>query len=322
MTDTLRWHIIHLIKIVIVSCLLVGCMNNENNSQPKESSPQSLTDFGKLIVSRPAPDLEHLAERSAPGRRGEDATEAFFDILKLRDIGDARGVPVLETIIAAHANSTRIHGYAAAQALFCIDRPEAHKVLSKYLLSSSYRAKLGINYTFHWEMDKSKRNSFIERYHLKNLSKDLSLKLNAETHPDKGGQRIDFTLTIRNTSDKPFRIIDRKAYLGELLYFRDESGHFARTFETVDYDMSMPTWLELAPEGYHKFSITVYVSGDDELKYYTNDVAYDISKIGRFEIYAMLEAPPLTKAQRETLEFDNPWVGRAVSKPTEIVTRK
>jgi len=113
MPDTLRWHNIHLIKIVIVvSCLLVGCTNNDNDSQPKDSLPQSLTDFGKLIVSRPVPDLEDLAERSAPDRRGEDATEAFYDILKLRDIGAAKGVPVLEEIIATHTNSTRIHGYA------------------------------------------------------------------------------------------------------------------------------------------------------------------------------------------------------------------
>ena len=127
---------------------------------------------------------------------------------------------------------------------------------------------------------------------------------------------------MRNTSDNPFWIIDRNVYLGEMLYFRDESGNFALTFETVDYDMPMPTWLELTPEANHKFNITVYVSGGDELKYYTNDVAYDISNVGRFEVYAMLEAPPVTNAQRETLKFDNPWVGRAVSKPIEIVTSK
>ena len=107
-------------------------------TQPAGSSP---TTFREILATRAAPDLRTLAERSDPNRTGPGAKEAFYDILKLREIRDANAVPVLENILADHSSSHRIHRSAAAQALFCIDTPAAHKVLAGPLLAGRYPAR-------------------------------------------------------------------------------------------------------------------------------------------------------------------------------------
>ena len=106
--------------------------------QPAEGSPKT---FREILATRAAPDLRTLAERSDPNRMGPEAAEAFYDILKLREIRDANAVPVLERILADHPSSHRIHRFAAAQALFCIDTPAAHKVLAGQLLAGRYPAR-------------------------------------------------------------------------------------------------------------------------------------------------------------------------------------
>lgn len=289
-------------------------------TQTTNSASQPHTELSQLITNRPAPDLERLAERSAPDRRGDDATEAFHDILKLRDVGDAAAVPVLEKILAAHAGSTRIHGFAAAQALFCIGTPEAHAILSKHLLSSRYMATLGIDYAFQWEMDDAKRDRFIEQYHLKNLSDDLTLELSSDTHQDTDTMQIKFSLTCRNKSDKSFRIKDTIVFCGRMLYFRSDDGRFIQPVvdESWRYDLPPDEWLELTPGASHRFDIPVEVTHGEVLKARTYDVIYGLGASGRFTVVAMIEILPLSKSQREYLTFDNPWIGRAVSKPLDI----
>lgn len=317
-----RQHVNYLITFTMVICLFVACGSSETDSYAMGRSSNSLTDFEKLIADRPSPELEHLADRSSPEVKSTDAIEAFYDILKLRDIGGDDALPVLEKIMASHVDSTRIHGYAAAQALFCIGTQRAREILSKYLLDSHYLASQGIDYAFHWQMNDSKRNSFIDQYHLKNLSDDLKLDLNADVQRDQDLQRISFTLTLQNNSDKPFRIVNNNFYLGRMLYFRSEKGHFFRAVETVDYDMPMPEWLQLAPGDSHVYEINVNVSIKDKLKYESGDVAYEIDETGKFKVYGMLEAPPPTQKQIENLMFENVWSGRAVSKPIEVTITK
>lgn len=322
----------NIVLLAIILCIAMPGCSQKSGGQADEAD----TEFAKLLASRPVPDLERLAERSAPSRTGKDATEAFYDILKLRNVGGPKAVPVLERIMAENLYSTRIHGYAAAQALFCIGAPEAHKILSKYLFSEQYFAGLGIDYTFHWEMDKSKRDGFIERYHLKNLSKDLAVKLDVKTHKDKNELRLDFTATLCNTSKKPFWIRDKQIYLGDMLYFQSESGRFARSFEPVKYDIPMPNWIELAPGASHQYNISVYARriGEQKLPYWgksknatllleTRDMVYDILEAGKFKVYAMIEAqPPTKKVQLGKMGFDNLWSGRAVSRPIMVDIRE
>ena len=297
------------------------------------------TSFEKLLARRPAPDINTLAERSAVDRTGEDAMDAFYDILKLRKTRESNAVPVLEHILADHANSLRIHGYAAAQALFCIGTPEAHAVLARYLLSTGYDASLGINYAFHWQMDEAKRDGFIERYHLTNLSNDLLLKIEAESKEEGKRRWLAFTLTMKNISDKPLRIRDQRMYLdqrmhlGSLLFFRSADGRYARTL-TKRCRLGWPPrpkWIELKPAATRQVQIDVDVKRAEGLGHAypllskgatlaldTDDVAFDTVGAGEFSVCAMLEVTAQTAAQIKVLGCAKPWSGRAVSEPVLV----
>src|SRR5687767_13565781 len=74
--------------------------------------------YREIIDERQAPQIEGLAERASPEQEGKTATEAFWDLLKLRDFPQAAAVPELVKILEAHDKSNRIHRFAAAQALF------------------------------------------------------------------------------------------------------------------------------------------------------------------------------------------------------------
>lgn len=307
MNDANRFAALRFVLTSVLIVLIAGCTND---------APDSYAD---LIASRPAPNLDTLAERSRPGQSHEIELEAFPDILKLREVGDASAVPVLEEIIVADAHSGRIHAYAAAQALFCIDTPEAHAIISKFLLTSSYPAQQGIFYTFYWEMREPERSSFIDRYHLKVLSQDLNVELSFISSRTEGAQEIVFTVKASNTSNKAIRISDLQVYQGLVLHFRDDSGSFRQGHQTVEYGMPMPKWLELAPGAIHQFDIIVTVEFGEDMASHTNDVGYDLDKPGRFEVYALVEAGKPTAAQLDYLKFNNLWWGRAVSKPIEVV---
>lgn len=298
-----------------------------------ENNQQSQSDFMKLISERPVPDLETLAERSSPDKDYIDQnipTEAFYDILKLRDIGDSKAVPVLKKIMSENINSTRTLGFAAAQALFCIGTSQAHEVLSKYLLNDQYHAGLSINYTYHWEMDKKKRNTFIEQYHLKNLSKNMEIKLVIKKNKDGNGQQLNLTITLKNISQESYKIRDKKVYLAKMIYLQSKNGQFMQWQQPVKYGMPMPKWIELAPgenQQYH-FNIAIKPKGTQKLPYFekndsstifleTTDMICGIEK-GEFKVYAMVEEQPLSKESLEFWKFDNTWIGRAVSEPITV----
>jgi len=319
------------ILIGVVVCLAVALALRTQFGGEAEPEGKS---FRELIRERPAPDLERLAERAAPGLRGQDAMDAFRDILKLRETKAPKAVPVLQQILDAHVGSTRIHGFAAAQALFCIGTPEAHEVLSKYLLSGKYPVDGGINYAYHWEMSEPERSQFIEQYHLRNLSDDLRVTLERKEPQEPTTTEFVFVMTLKNTSNKPFRV--RKArHIGRHLVFRSEGGRYARNVETVTLYLVLPpeAWRELVPGATCEFEIPVTVSRIEQVKRrwpkkwlsdnaklvaHTKDVAYDIIKPGKFQVRALFAETPLTAAQVRVLGFDNAWSGRAVSEPVTV----
>jgi hypothetical protein len=324
MNRTFHTHFVILLTIIICVFIHIGCTSRDRQA----TDETSLKEFGKIIEQRPAPDLERLAERSAPGNEGKDATEAFYDILKLRDVGNAKAIPVLEKILSDHTNSTRIHGYAAAQALFCIGTPEAHRILSKYLLNKNYFAGLSINYIYYWEMDKSKRDSFIEQYHLKNISQDMTIKISARSV----GQQLIFTVTLTNTSKEPYRILDKRIHLGEMVFFESKNGRYfdGSMYAIPGYGAEWPNWIVLKPGEPHQYNIVMEVSANtnksaisekDEhvaLILRTDDFVYGLDKPGEFKVYAMYENQPISKEYLEKMDFDNPWSGRAVSEPIVV----
>jgi len=313
--------------ITILNLIILSSCAKEDNSQNKEKSQ---SEFMKLVSQHPAPDIETLAERSSPNYDFTDQnsiTEAFYDILKLRDIGDSKAIPVLEQIIKDDNYKGRIHSYSAAQALFCIGTPQAQKVLDQYLLTPKYSSSQGIRYIFAYEMDRSKRKDFIEKYHLVNLSKDLEIKLNAE----KNGNQVNLAITLKNISGKPYHVLDKQIYLANMIFIQSPNGDFLQWLESIRYDVPMPNWTEFAPGESRNYNITIaikpkgtqksnYYKNDDNIKIFleTNDMICGLETPGEFKFYAMVEQEPLSKESLDYWQFDNPWIGRAVSEPVTL----
>jgi hypothetical protein len=311
-------------KAILFFVILNFCLQNGCAKQ---------SEFMKLVEARPAPDLETLAERSSPENDNDPNTtiEAFYDILKLRDIGDNKAVPVLEQIIKDDNYRGRIQSYAAAQALFCIGTPEANKVLSQYLLTPKYNASMGIRYIFAYEMDKTKQKGFIEQYHLKNLSKDMEIKLSAEKNKDENGQKQKLTITLTNISKDSFQIRDKQVYLADMIFLQSKNGEFIQWFQPVMYNMPMPKWIELTSGKSLQYNISLAVKpkGKQKLLYFgkndhpiifleSNDMICGLEKPGEFKFYAIVEQEPLSKESLDYWKLDNPWIGRAVSEPVTV----
>ena len=261
-------------------------------------------------------DLATLPERAARNYPGSQ--EPFEQILKLRETGGATAVPALTQVMAVDVLNRRIHGYAASQALFNIGTPEAHQALAKYLLDPRYRANEGIDYAFHWNMAEPARSRFIDQYHLVNLAKELALELTSRV-PAGAKDQIEFTVTLKNLSDKPLQLEKHEVYLANLLHFRTSDGHYCRGMETVDYDLGMPTWLTLAPGATHTYRIEAKIASADRLALTTRDMRFDLGQPGKFTVVAMLEAPPRTPEQLAAAKITDAWSGRAVSKPIEVL---
>ncbi|MBC8868226.1 MAG: hypothetical protein H8E44_02350 [Planctomycetes bacterium] len=314
------------------------------NSQPRVADDtERYPTIGERAAERAAPDLGQLVRRSKPWHDGEgaDATDAFYDVLKLREVGNADAVPVLRQILLDNLQSGRIHGHAAAQALFCIGTQEAHQVLATHLLTGQYRAGQAIGYTFHWDMAEPQRSRFIEQCLLESVSEDLVVELRQQPSPPESKGQLDFIVTLRNTSQRPFHVIDRKFYLGKMLFFRTPNGqtirsrlsvkyHYHREWG-VDHERGPDEWIELNPGQTHQYAITVHVKPAAEIRAFdrgvsedsvvlleSRDVRWYLGHPGRYEVIAMVEAAPLTDLQKQQVQFDNAWSGRAVSRPISI----
>lgn len=310
---------------VLFFCTFGKADNSSKNSRRAET-------FTEIITAHPKPDLTDLVDRCKPGVDWEVSRLSFYDLLKLRIVGNSDAVNVLEQVMEDNLFETRIHGFAAAEALFCIDTESAHNVLKKYLYDPRYRSGLGADYTFHWDMLEPKRSEFIRQYHLKNLSKDLKLELVSDVKRVNTGQEVELTLTVHNVSKEPFRILDHIAGYGENIYFRNADGLFARRMRTATqcYKMSAK-WLEMKPADQREYKIKLAVLRVSDMKYksryipenariYLRAPFFDfyINQPGKFEIYAMFEAQPLQPEHKKKPGFDNKWKGLAVAKSITI----
>jgi HEAT repeat protein/beta-lactamase regulating signal transducer with metallopeptidase domain len=296
------------------------------------TAARKVSDPPTTVTADVQSEPERLVARSAEGVPQEEGMAALEEILKLRETRDAKYVPALEKILEANMDSGRTHGFAAAQALFCIGTPEARSVLDRYLLTPRYNTWLGIRYATYQKMAEPQRSDFVRQYYLKNLSQDLAVELAAAPKWDKEGARIEFTLTLRNSSDKALRILEQQVYPGRMLSFQDEAGRIAPPVEIAVGRLSRTKWVELVPSATHQYTIPVRIrrvdpqgkypypglSPDAELFAETGDLIFDIVRKGRSQVYAMVEAQPPPKAQLEKLDFNNLWTGRAVSKPIEV----
>ena len=323
--------VLSVLSVIITVTVFIFCtFGKADNSSKTSRRPETFTE---IIAAHPKPDLTDLVDRCQPGVDWEISRPSFYDLLKLRDVGNSDAVNILEQVMENNLFGTRIHGFAAAEALFCIDTESAHNVLKKYLYDPRYHSGLGAHYTFHWDMSEPKRSEFIRQYHLKNLSKNMKVELESDVNRVNTGQEIELTLTVNNVSKEPFRIHDHIAGYCENIYLRNTDGLFARRMQTATqcYKMSAK-WLELKPGDQRQYKIKLAVLRVSDMKYNSRYVPenariylrdhpffdFYINQPGKFEIYAMFEAQPLHPEHKKKLGFDNVWKGRAVSKSITI----
>ena len=314
---------------VLYIALATGCFAMANKSV--QSTPKTFTE---IIAEHSTPNLDDLAEQCKPSVIDPNISIAsFYDLLKLRSTGTVEAIPVLEQIIQDNLCDTRIHGFAAAQALFCIGTPRAHEVLNQYLSNDCHNTQLGINYTFHWEMPEPQRSALIEQYYLQNHSQTLKIELSTDSEIANDIQTIIITATLKNTSQEPYRIYDYPFAFGDHLYFRIQDGRFIQKLRTSTRCFGRDEWIELKPGQTKQYQIKMEVAIVDQLykslyRYLKNgnlwlkedhSNAFFIGNPGTFQIYAMLENAPFSKERKEQLGFDNVWIGRAVSKSVKII---
>lgn len=321
-----------IVFVICVEATLVFASNGSHESVKKAAHKT----FTEIVAEHPMPNLDDLAERSKPNVHDPNISKpSFYDLLKLRTAGTPEAIPALEQVIKDNLYDTRIHGFAAAQALFCIDTPQAHAILKQYIFDDRYNTRLGIGYAFHWEMAEPQRSAFIEQYHINNRSETLQIDLAAKSETLNNVQTIMILATLKNISDEPCRIYNYPFAFGDHLYFRRQNGHFIQKMQTCTRCFATDEWLELKPGETKQYQTKIEVAIADQsvesfCRYLKNgnlwlkedhSNAFFIENPGAFQIYAMLENAPLSKERKKQLGFENAWVGRAVSKPVTIIIR-
>jgi len=301
-------------------------------TQPAGAQPQTIAE---LLATRPAPKLAGLAQRSHPDAKGPDATESFFDILKLRETGDQKAVPILAEILASNAGTGRIHGYAAAQALFCIGGNEARVALDKHLFQlDEYNEQWGRStYVFHWDMPEPRRSQYIQAYMLKRIGQGLELTLEAKLEEDG---KVQFSLRVENVSTKPLGVILPSI---DNLYLRSEDGRFLFRNKAARFDpFGGPQWVRLKPGETQTVTGVAVIRQAGDLRKDNPQLPKDaqavlemagtqyyIEKPGQHQAVFVLEQLPMTRELEDRLKLENPWSGlenpwsgRAVSEPVPI----
>lgn len=257
----------------------------------------------------------------------------FSTFLKLRDIADARAIPIFEKLLNKHIGTGNIYAFAAAQGLFYIGNEESYKILDKYLFSDMYDTGMGIRYVFHWDMKESLRNAFISRYHLKNTKKDIIVQLNAKSVITNNKQLINFIITIKNVSPKSIYMYNPKHYIGKmLLLYSEDRGVFANKQLTVDYDFDdLNPFIEIQPNESVEYKVTakpVRLSSDMCKVFRVNsknnmvldcgDIFHTIGIQGKYKVYAIYSiSKRFAKYPRNNIKNEI-WSGTIISEPINI----
>jgi hypothetical protein len=325
--------------VTVCIAAILGCLLGIITFARADDPPET---YQQILAKRPPPELDALSERSAPDQQGETASESFLDLLKLREAPLRAAVPQLAEILAAHADSTRIHGFAAAQALYTADTDEARRVLEKHLLKPEYRADLAVMYASHWEMREPQRSRFIATYLLRDLSEDLAVSV----HPRWGadGQKTLFArVELGNASKRPLAILLHPHFQAMALYVRSPSGIFVEKQKLIVYRPERPLWHLLKPGESTSFEVVLELKDDPEsLEKFTRlnpkaaktealltslDVGFALGETGEFTLHAMIVQTPLSDEQlkfvrdTEGIETETIWTGRAVSEPVKVKLR-
>jgi hypothetical protein len=324
------------LPIVVRVAALLGCLLGTVSFARPADPPET---YQQILAKRPPPKLDTLVERSAPGQTGEAASESFLDLLKLREAPLPDAAPHLAKILAAHAGSTRIHGFAAAQALYAAETDEARALLENHLLNPEYPADEAVAYTTHWEMREPQRSQFIATYLLRNLSKDLAVSVRPRWDAD-AEKRLFVKVELENASMRPLGVLLHPHYQAMVLHFRSPSGMIAHKRKLVVYQPERPSCLLLKPGESTSFEAALELKNDPEslrkikrlapttakieALLTSGDVGFALNELGEYKLYAMFAQAPMSDAQlkflrdTEEIEAKDVWTGRAVSEPVDV----
>jgi len=168
-------------------------------------------------------------------------------ILRLRDIGDERAIPVLSRVLDKSRGYNSAWRFAAVQALCCIGTDTAHELLKENVLSLDYALDASVQCAFEWGMNAAKRDQFIARYHLQNISTNLSMSLKVEPLKKAGRSVFAFEVAVCNTSDRPVKVLRPEDHFGKLVLLATMDGHFVERVEARHSAWHKPVWRELKP---------------------------------------------------------------------------
>jgi hypothetical protein len=277
-----------------------------------------------IATTRAAVDVETLVARCAPDRPVPAGMDGFEDLLKLRETRDWKAVGPLVKVLEAHLGSTRIHGFAAAQALYMIGGRDAEAALTKYLLMEDrFPAGMAYDYAFWWQMPEPQRSGFLEKYVLQNMLTNLAVRLEAKAGP--GADEVTFGVTIKNTSAVPMDLLDDQGWVGDSLYLR--AGERFADKDKRREDKRPPSWVRLAAGQERRFSAVGKVGGVEQLRGKDRRVTAEVVQMlevdgtffylpkGEVRGYAMVTMAGITEEQKKIAggKADQAWAGRSVS---------
>jgi hypothetical protein len=300
---------------------------------PVTAAPQT---FREVVATRPSPKLDDLADRSAPERVGDVASESFWDLLKLRDNPDPAAVPALVKVLASNAGSRRIHEFAATQALFQIGNDATTAALDKHLLRPDYPVDLAVGYTSHWGMADPGRTRFLDRSLVRSVGEGVAVSAEPEWRERDGRRALVVTVTLTNTSAKPLALLSDPE-VGTRFFLRGPDGHFVPASVFGIECFIRPRYLRLEAGATDRRELTLEWSRDPkDLDRFGPDrpaaaltrgvYGFGLAERGKYKLCAMVAQPPVPPdrlaAARAAAKDDGPpadlWVGRALSEPAEI----
>jgi hypothetical protein len=174
-------------------------------------------------------------------------------------------------------------------------------------------------------MPEPNRSQFIQQYLLKDIGRDMEVKLDAT--PEDGGRSVRFRLTLKNVSADLLDVLMPRFHS---LYLRSAEGRFFSWARSVS-DKPNTTWLHLKANESRTIETTGEIKSAAEFQPYERQMANGaqallslqgdrcfLDKPGQFQAVFVLEQTPMNPGQKTRLKLDNPWAGRAVSQPFTI----
>jgi hypothetical protein len=266
-------------------------------------------------ASEEPPWYSDLAERSRPGSSGERTTDPFRDLLRLRDAPEPGAAEVLAQVVADHEGSSRIHRYAATQALSTIGTKEADELLERCVTVADFDGRLAFDYAFHWDMKPRDRDRYLQRFVLRNVGVAPTLEARAATAAEDAKHWLEVEVVLRNATDREMRLLDPSGCSGRMLVFRSAAGHVERAFYPATCEFMGAGAMTLAPGD--SLTVTIRVSRPEPVhrsmaKMYRLDPDGLIATVGS---YHFAFAGP---GRYEVLARWTSSVGRSVSAPVAV----